>query len=78
MILHTCTKINVGLRVLRRRPDGYHDLDTLFVPYYGYGDLLEVEPADSLGISIERAEGVDWDPMQDLTIKAWRLLKADF
>lgn len=78
MILRTCTKINVGLRVLRRRPDGYHDLDTLFVPYYGYGDLLEVEPADSLGISIERAEGVDWDPMQDLTIRAWRLLKADF
>ena len=78
MTLKTCTKVNVGLNVLRKRPDGYHDLETLFVPYYGYSDILTVEPAASLGITIEREGGVDWDPMDDLTIKAWRLLKSDF
>ena len=78
MTVRTCTKVNVGLNVLRRRPDGYHDLETLFVPYHGYSDLLTIEPADCLGITIEREGGVDWDPMQDLTVRAWRLLKADF
>ena len=78
MILRTCTKVNVGLNVLRRRPDGFHDIETLFVPYYGWADVLEVEPAAELSIKIERAEGVDWDPMDDLTVRAWRLLKADF
>ena len=78
MILRTCTKVNVGLNVLRRRPDGFHDIETLFVPYYGWADVLEVELAAELSIEIERAEGVDWDPMDDLTVRAWRLLKADF
>ncbi len=78
MILRTCTKVNVGLNVLRRRPEGFHDIETLFVPYYGWADVLDVEPAAELSIEIERAEGVDWDPMDDLTVRAWRLLKADF
>ena len=33
MILRTCTKVNVGLNVLRRRPSGFHDSETLIVPY---------------------------------------------
>lgn len=78
MTLKTCTKVNIGLNVLRKRPDGFHELETLFVPYYGFGDELTVEPADRLTIEIEREGGVDWDPMEDLTVRAWRLLKADF
>ncbi|MGN0189915.1 MAG: 4-(cytidine 5'-diphospho)-2-C-methyl-D-erythritol kinase [Candidatus Cryptobacteroides sp.] len=40
----TCpnVKVNFGLNVLRRREDGFHDLETLFVPYYGLSDNLEV------------------------------------
>ena len=78
MTIRTCTKVNIGLNVLRKRPDGYHDLETLFVPYWGLGDVLTVEPAEELSIVIERDGGVDWDPMDDLTVRAWRLLKADF
>ncbi len=78
MTLRTCTKVNIGLNVLRKRPDGYHDLETLFVPYWGFGDVLSVEPAERLSIEIQREGGVDWDPMEDLTVRAWRLLKADF
>lgn len=75
MTIRTCTKVNIGLHVLRRRPDGYHDLETLFVPYYGYADELSVEPSEELSISID---GGSWDPQADLTVQAWRLLKADF
>jgi len=78
MKVRTCTKVNIGLNVLRKRPDGYHDLETLFVPYWGLGDVLTVEPAEELSIVIERDGGVDWDPMDDLTVRAWRLLKVDF
>ena len=43
MILYPNCKINLGLRVIRKRPDGYHDLETVFVPIYGLHDELEVE-----------------------------------
>jgi 4-diphosphocytidyl-2-C-methyl-D-erythritol kinase len=46
MIVKTNVKINLGLNVLRRRPDGYHDIETLFVPYSGYGDTIEIITGD--------------------------------
>ena len=102
MICYPNVKINLGLHVLRRRPDGFHDLETLFVPYPEISDCLEVIPADDysrtlallkerygtlsqaispdgkLMITIARKEGVDWDPLKDLTAKAYALLAADF
>ena len=42
MIAYPNVKINLGLNVLRKRPDGYHDLETLFVPYRGLHDTLEI------------------------------------
>ena len=78
MTFQTCTKVNIGLHVLRRRPDGYHDLDTLFVPYPGFFDILTVEPAERTEIGIDFGGAQQWDPQKDLTIQAWRLLKADF
>ena len=66
-------KINVGLHVLRKRPDGYHDLETLFLPYMGISDELEIEEAGEFSFE---AEGVTWE--NDLTVQAYRLLQADF
>ena len=100
----TCpnVKVNLGLHVLRKRSDGFHDLETLFVPYSGISDRLEivtgedwsrtlaqlkekygeltqaVSPDGKLMITIARAEGVDWDPLKDLTAKAYALLSADY
>lgn len=68
-------KLNLGLRVLRKRPDGYHELETLFVPCDAFHDELTITPSDQTTIEITNC---DWDPQQDLTIKAWRLLKEDF
>ena len=42
MVLYPNCKINLGLRVIRKRKDGYHDLETVFVPVYGLHDELEV------------------------------------
>ncbi len=46
MIVFPNVKINLGLNVLSRRPDGYHDIETLFVPYYGISDVLEIVAGD--------------------------------
>ena len=102
MITHPNVKVNLGLNVLRKRPDGYHDLETLFVPYFGLTDTLEIitgedysrtiaglqeryenlaqaiSPDGKLMITIARKEGVDWDPLKDLTAKAYNMLAEDF
>lgn len=46
MILFPNAKINLGLRVLRKRTDGYHDIESLMVPV-GWHDILEIVPAQS-------------------------------
>ena len=53
MILYPNCKINLGLRVVRKREDGYHDLETIFVPIYGLHDELEVVPADTFSFEQE-------------------------
>ena len=166
MITYPNVKVNLGLSVLRKRPDGYHDLETLFVPCFDIHDTLEIiagddfsrtsaslferysvastgsvpsrkmscsagPPPSELGspplmlprvaqfsgtgtpgknpvaeggtvfrdgtppdegsqirqgiredgklmVTIARKEGVDWDPLEDLTARAYGLLDAEF
>ena len=74
MICHPTPKINIGLNVIRKREDGFHDIETLFYPVNAWQDELEITRSDAFSISIE---GADWDPMSDLTAKAWRLLRDE-
>ena len=46
MITKPNVKINLGLNVIRKREDGFHDLETLFVPYFGISDTLEIITGD--------------------------------
>ena len=46
MVLRTNVKLNFGLNVIRKRPDGYHDIETLFVPCHEFGDTLEIIAGD--------------------------------
>ena len=46
MLTNPNVKINLGLNVLRKREDGFHDLETLFVPYFGITDTLEIVVGD--------------------------------
>lgn len=75
MILQTNVKLNFGLSVLRKRPDGYHDIETLFVPCHEYGDTLEVITGDdysrssaSLFARYEAVQGISEDGKLMITI----------
>ncbi len=58
MKLYPNCKINIGLRVVRKREDGYHDLETIFYPVYGLHDELEVEAVnDSDRGNISESQG---------------------
>ncbi len=46
MITYPHVKINLGLNIVRKRDDGFHDLETLFVPYFDIKDRLEIILAD--------------------------------
>ena len=48
MISFPQAKLNLGLNVLRRRDDGYHDIESLFIPFGGMQDILEILPHDTL------------------------------
>ena len=78
MTVYPNVKLNLGLRVLGKRPDGYHELQTAFVPCYAFSDCLEIVPAASFEVEVFGPEYTGWDPSEDLTARAWRLLRADF
>ena len=83
MILYPNCKINLGLRVVRKREDGYHDLETIFVPIYGLYDELEVSQqpiANSQQPITFTQEGiaVDCSPEDNLIVKCYRQMKAKY
>ena len=78
MTVYPNVKLNLGLRVLGKRPDGYHELESLFIPWEGFRDELCVEPAAEFGIEIGGPCYRGWDPSEDLTARAWRLVRDEF
>ena len=87
MILYPNCKINLGLRVIRKRPDGYHDLETIFVPIYGLHDELEVNRNDEMSAATPlngglmfRQEGIAVDcPAEDnLIVKCYRMFAKKY
>ena len=83
MITFPNCKINLGLNIIRKRSDGFHDLETIFYPLPFY-DIVEIIPAPdheaqygdlsftTSGLSIEGSNETN------LCIKAYELLKKDF
>jgi 4-diphosphocytidyl-2-C-methyl-D-erythritol kinase len=69
-------KINLGLKILRRREDGFHDLETVFYPL-PLRDVLEAVPSPELQLTTTGRLIPD-DPGANLTVRAWHLLRQDF
>ena len=83
MITYPNAKLNLGLNVVAKRADGYHDLETVFYPV-PITDALEVFPMDpdfpsavdcDLKVTNLHIEG---DEQKNLVVRAYQLLKQDF
>lgn len=86
-------KINLGLNIVSRRPDGYHDLETVFYPV-ALHDTLEVSvmdvayersqksssqlPATSYDLTLSGMSIEGGDPSKNLVVKAYELLRQEF
>lgn len=83
MIFFPNAKINLGLNILTKRSDGYHDLETIFYPVQ-INDAIEVIETNKVQLSMLNAQfsltglSMDNDAENNLCIKAYRLLKKDF
>ena len=75
MVVFPNAKINIGLQIIEKRSDGFHNIASCFYPV-GWSDVLEIIPAKEFSFS---SSGIDipGDPAKNLCIKAYELLKQD-
>lgn len=83
MITFPCAKINLGLNIVAERPDGYHDIETVFYPV-PLTDALEIKyMSDEFPSEVPcdlkvTGNAVDCDEQKNLVVKAYQLLAADY
>lgn len=87
MIKFVNAKLNLGLNIVRKRPDGYHDLETVFYPvglHNGtpqnpepFCDILEIIPAEKTSF-VFTGRQVDCPLEKNLVYKAWKLFKEEY
>jgi 4-diphosphocytidyl-2-C-methyl-D-erythritol kinase len=75
MICFPNAKINLGLHVTGRRPDGYHSIETVFYPLFFLRDALEIVPAESWAF---RRSGIPLPtpPQDDLVSRAIQTVRS--
>jgi len=83
MITFPIAKINLGLNVVEKRPDGYHNLETVFYPV-PLTDALEVQvmaegfPSEyDCDLKVSNIT-IDGDEQRNLVVRAYQLLKKDY
>src|SRR4051812_48038165 len=76
MVLFPNCKINIGLNVIRKRADGYHDLETVFYPV-ALTDALEIIPSTEISFQLSGLPVIDAIE-NNLCLKAYHLLKKDY
>jgi 4-diphosphocytidyl-2-C-methyl-D-erythritol kinase len=72
-------KINIGLFITSKRPDGYHNLETIFYPIPRVKDALEITPStkDTTNL-ILNGESISGDIQDNLVWKAWKTIEKNF
>ena len=75
MILFPCAKINIGLRVLSKRDDGYHNISSVLYPVSSCSDILEITEQKHF---LFESSGIDIPKGENLCEKAFYLLRKDF
>lgn len=83
MIQQPCAKINLGLNVVSKRPDGYHNLETVFYPVSIKDEILietvpdKISPRYDCSLNI-KGINIDGELQQNLIVKAYKLLKQRY
>lgn len=77
MVVFPNAKINIGLNVVEKRPDGFHNIESIFYPIKELYDVLEVIPYNKLSFSSTGIE-IPGKIETNLCVKAYQLLKTDF
>jgi 4-diphosphocytidyl-2-C-methyl-D-erythritol kinase len=75
MVVFPPCKINIGLAIVGKRPDGYHDLETCFYPV-PFTDVLEAVPAPDFSFTSSGLP-IPGDIENNLVVKAFRLLQKE-
>ena len=76
MLTFPNAKINIGLNILRKRPDGFHDISSCFYPIQ-LCDALEAVPSQGSGSFFTSGQGIS-NEEPNLVSKAYHLLATDF
>lgn len=77
MICFPNAKINIGLRIIEKRPDGYHNIETVFYPIHGLYDSLEIFEAPKLTFENVGIQ-IDAPIEKNLCVKAWNIFKSHY
>lgn len=77
MIRLSNCKINLGLNLLNRREDGFHNLETVFYPVRGLQDIVEILPSTVFEFSRSGIE-IDCSEDHNLCVRAFRLMQQRF
>jgi 4-diphosphocytidyl-2-C-methyl-D-erythritol kinase len=76
MLAFANAKINLGLNIIQKRPDGYHDIETVFYPVK-LNDVVEITDASETSCVV-KGINVPGDTGDNLCLKAFNVLKKDF
>ena len=78
MLTYPNAKINLGLHVVEKRTDGYHNIQTIFYPVKGLSDILEVLPSKTNRTTLTNTGLlIDAPTETNLCVKAWSLLNKE-
>ena len=70
MKIYPCAKINLGLNIVGKREDGYHNLETVFYPVKIF-DTIEINEADEFKFEMA-GNPVEGDPEKNLVVRAYK------
>jgi len=77
MICFPNAKINIGLRIIEKRADGFHNIESVFYPIKGLYDSLEWIESNKISFDISGLK-IDGPIENNLCVKAWQLLHNKF
>ncbi len=77
MIVFPNAKINIGLNVVEKRDDGFHNIESIFYPVIELHDVLEIVKSESLSFTSSGIE-IPGSVQSNLCLKAFELIQKDY